>query len=113
MRLPGLFIKFFMNAKYGGAPPAEMASTEYYKGPTGYGSPIFYKAPVLTAAWSWAGPYLGLNLGYSAGKSKTDATFSDATLGAPLFVTGSSDNLTGVIRGVQAGYNLQAGTLES
>jgi len=69
---------------------------------------LFYKAPTLMA-WSWAGPYLGLNLGYSAGKSKTDGVFSDATLGTPLFATGSSDSLKGVIGGVQAGYNWQAG----
>jgi hypothetical protein len=35
-------------------------------------------------AWSWAGPYLGLNIGYSAGKSKSDAVFSDANAGSPL-----------------------------
>jgi hypothetical protein len=51
------------------------------------------------------GPYLGINVGYSAGKSKTDAVFSDATAGSPLFATGSSDNLNGVIAGFQGGYN--------
>ncbi len=54
-------------------------------------------------------PLSRLNLGYSAGKSKTDGVFSDATLGTPLFATGSSDSLNGVIGGVQAGYNWQAG----
>jgi iron complex outermembrane recepter protein len=72
--LPGRSIKFFMNAKFGAEPPADKASTGYYKRATGYGAPMFYKAPILTA-WSWAGPYLGLNIGYSAGKSKTDAVF--------------------------------------
>jgi iron complex outermembrane recepter protein len=106
--LPGRSIKLFMNAKFGAEPPAGQAAEGYYKRSTGYGSPLFYKAPILTA-WSWAGPYLGLNLGYSSGKSKTDAVFSDATLGTPLFATGSSDSLRGVIGGVQAGYNWQAG----
>src|SRR5256886_13490827 len=106
--LPGRSIKVFMNAKFGGEPPADKASTGYYKRATGYGSPLFYKAPIVTA-WSWAGPYLGLNLGYSAGKSKTDGVFSDATLGTALFATGSSDSLKGAIRGVQAGYNCHAG----
>jgi iron complex outermembrane receptor protein len=105
--LPGRSIKFFMNAKFGAEPPAEKAPTGYYKGPTGYGAPMFYKAPIVTA-WSWAGPYLGLNIGYSAGKSKTDAVFSDAT-GSPLFATGSTENLNGLIGGAQAGYNWQAG----
>ena len=30
-----------------------------------------FKAPML-ATWTWAGPYLGGTIGYSAGKSKTD-----------------------------------------
>src|SRR6266542_573228 len=75
--LPGRSIKFFMNAKFGAEPPAGKAAEGYYKRSTGDGPPLFYKAPILTA-WSWAGPYLGVNLGYSAGKSKTDAVFCDA-----------------------------------
>jgi opacity protein-like surface antigen len=39
-------------------------------------SPMLFKAPVL-AAWTWAGPYVGGTIGYSAGKSKTDTIFSD------------------------------------
>jgi iron complex outermembrane recepter protein len=106
--LPGRSIKFFMNAKFGAEQPAGKAAEGYYKRSTGNGSPLFYKAPIVTA-WSWAGPYLGLNLGYSAGKSKADGVFSDATLGTPLFAADSSDSLKGVIGGVQAGYNWQAG----
>ena len=71
--MPGRSIKFFMNAKFGGVPPVNKAG--YSKAPTGFGGPIF-KAPVLTA-WSWAGPYIGANIGYSAGKSNTDTVFSD------------------------------------
>ncbi len=106
--LPGRSIKFFMNAKFGAEPPAEKAPTGYYKRATGYDAPMFYKAPIVMA-WSWAGPYLGLNIGYSAGKSRTDAVFSDAALGAPLFATSSTENLNGLIGGAQAGYNWQAG----
>jgi opacity protein-like surface antigen len=106
--LPGRSIKFFMNAKFGAEPPAGKTAEGYYKRSAGYGPPLFYKAPILTA-WSWAAPYLGVNIGYSAGRSKTDALFSDATLGAPLFATGSLDSLKGIIGGVQAGYNWQAG----
>jgi opacity protein-like surface antigen len=105
---PGRSIKVFMNAKFGAEPPADKAPGGYSKGPNGYGAPVLYKAPIATA-WSWAGPYIGLNLGYSAGKSKTDAVFSDATVGTPLFATGSTENLSGLIGGVQAGYNWQAG----
>ena len=103
--MPGRSIKFFMNAKFGGVPPVTKAG--YSKAPTGFGGPIF-KAPVLTA-WSWAGPYIGANIGYSAGKSKTDAVFSDFTTGAPLLATGSTDNLNGMIGGIQGGYNWQGG----
>jgi outer membrane immunogenic protein len=80
----------------------------------GIGLPLIYKAPAYKAppygapvatAWSWAGPYLGINVGYSAGKSKTDTVFSDANAGSALFATGSSDNLNGVIAGFQGGYN--------
>src|SRR5262245_35693011 len=104
--LPGRSIKFFMNAKFGAEPSAGKASAGYYKGPTALGPPLLYKAPIVTA-WSWTGPYLGINVGYSAGKSKTDAMFSDPT-GAPLFATGSSDNLNGVIAGFQGGHNWMA-----
>ena len=103
--MPGRSIKFFMNAKFGGVPPVNKGG--YYKAPTGFGAP-FFKAPVLTA-WSWAGPYIGANIGYSAGKSKTDAVFSDFTTGAPLLATGSTDNLNGAIGGIQGGYNWQWG----
>ena len=54
-------------------------------------------------------PYIGANIGYSVGKSKTDAVFSDFTTGAPLLATGSSDNLNGAIGGIQGGYNWQWG----
>jgi len=82
-----------------------------YDVPPGISVPLIFKAPAYGApvaiAWSWAGPYLGINAGYSAGKSKTDAVFSDPT-GAPLFATGSTDNLNGVIAGFQGGYNWMA-----
>ena len=105
--LPGRSIKFFMNAKFGGAPPPSKTPLGYYNAPTGFAAPLF-EAPVL-AAWSWAGPYVGANIGYSAGRSRTDAVFSDATTGAALFATGSPDNLNGAIGGIQGGYNWQWG----
>jgi outer membrane immunogenic protein len=53
--------------------------------------------PYLTAAapiraYSWTGPYLGVNLGYQWG-----------------YVTGDSAHLSGVAGGGQAGYNWQSG----
>jgi hypothetical protein len=76
-----------------------------YEGLPAIGIPLIYKAPPYKAppygapiatTWSWAGPYLGINVGYSAGKSKTDTVFSDASAGTPLFAAGSSDSLNGV-----------------
>jgi hypothetical protein len=67
--LPGRSIKFFMNAKFGGAPPPNRPGIGYDKAP--FGLPPIFKAPVVTA-WSWAGPYIGANIGYSFGRSKTD-----------------------------------------
>src|SRR5262245_44588836 len=76
--LPGRSVKFFMNTKFGAAPPPSKAPVGYYNSPVGFG-PIF-KAPVLTA-WSWSGPYAGANIGYSFGKSTTNAVFNDSTTG--------------------------------
>src|SRR5262249_51401082 len=80
----------------------------------GIGVPLYkepksppYSAPTATA-WSWAGPYFGINAGYSAGKSKTDTVFSGAGAGTALFAARSSDNLDGVIAGVQGGFNWMA-----
>jgi iron complex outermembrane receptor protein len=104
--LPGRSIKVFMNAKFGGAPPAGKVPVDVYKAATGFGLPVF-KAPAL-AAWSWAGPYVGANIGYSFGSSRTDAVFADAS-GATLFAASSADNLNGGIGGFQGGYNWQWG----
>jgi opacity protein-like surface antigen len=73
-------------------------------------SPMLFKAPML-AAWTWAGPYVGGTIGYSAGKSKTDTIFSDPGSGAELFATSASRRLDGAIGGAQAGYNWVAGIL--
>jgi iron complex outermembrane receptor protein len=104
---PGRSIKLFMNAKFGGVPVvSKKPGGYYYKAPSIFAAPIF-KAPVV-AAWSWAGPYIGGNTGYSAGRSKTTAAFSDPT-GAALFTAASTENLSGIIGGIQGGYNWQWG----
>jgi opacity protein-like surface antigen len=71
-------------------------------------APMLFKAPML-AAWTWAGPYLGGTIGYSAGKSRTDTIFGDPASGAELFATKGSRRLDGPIGGAQAGYNWLAG----
>jgi iron complex outermembrane receptor protein len=104
---PGRSIKLFMNAKFGGVPVAsKKPAGYYYKAPSIFAAPIF-KTPVVSA-WSWAGPYIGDNVGYSAGRSKTTGAFSDPT-GATLLATASTENLSGIIGGIQGGYNWQWG----
>ena len=66
--------------------------------------PAFYRLP-----YDWTGFYFGGNVGYGFGKSQTDAVFSDAGMGTPLFATGSSAHFAGALGGGQAGYNWQAG----
>src|SRR5262249_44757457 len=66
------------------------------------------KAPIVTA-WSWAGPYLGVNYGYGWGKSNTDTVLSDASMGTPLTVSNTSAKLSGMIFGGQGGLNWQSG----
>src|SRR5262249_50202054 len=63
-----------------------------------------YKAPTLTA-WSWAGPYLGGNVGYGWGKSNANTVLSDATVGTPLLATNPPGTLNGMSFGGQAGFN--------
>jgi outer membrane immunogenic protein len=60
--------------------------------------------------YNWTGFYFGGNVGYGFGKSQTDAWFSDAGIGTPLFATGSSTHFNGAIGGGQTGYNWQAGS---
>ncbi len=60
------------------------------------------------APWTWTGYYLGLNGGYSWGKSRTDALFNDSSLGT-AFATSSSFGIDGKVFGIQTGYNFQAG----
>jgi iron complex outermembrane receptor protein len=79
-----------------------------YDAPKGLKGPTLYKAPALPA-WTWAGLYLGANVGYGWGKSSTDTVFTDATTGAPLFATITSAALKGVSFGGQAGFNWQSG----
>jgi outer membrane immunogenic protein len=62
-----------------------------------------YKAPVVVPMqiYDWTGFYVGLNAGYSWGRSATDFTFA----GFPLF--SATQNLNGWVAGGQAGYNWQ------
>ncbi len=54
----------------------------------------YYTAPAPVGAYSWTGPYLGLNLGYQWGYTTNNPTRPSGTAG-----------------GIQAGYNWQSGQL--
>jgi len=68
------------------------------------------KGPIRSP-WTWAGFYLGGNIGYAWGKSNTDTAFGDVLSGGQLFATNSSNQLDGAVGGAQAGYNFVAGNL--
>jgi outer membrane immunogenic protein len=87
---------------------AKAANFAVYAAASDSRAPMLFKAPML-AAWTWAGPYLGGTIGYSAGKSRTDTIFGDPASGAGLFATTASRDLDGAIGGAQAGYNWLAG----
>jgi outer membrane immunogenic protein len=93
--------------------------------------PIYTKAPPIVTPWSWAGFYIGGNVGYSWGRAATDfnetgtatsvetaTTNSLAPLPLPgngtVFTTtatafgSAASNMNGWLGGVQAGYNWQA-----
>jgi len=55
-------------------------------------------------------PISAVNVGYAAGRSRTDGAFNDAGTGAQLFATSSSDRMNSTIGGIQAGYNWQWAT---
>jgi outer membrane immunogenic protein len=70
--------------------------------------PVKAPRPVVEV-WTWDGFYVGLNGGYSWGRSRTTVDFFNNTTGA--FLSGSSDtfNLNGAIFGGQIGFNRQNG----
>ena len=63
----------------------------------------------VLSPYNWTGFYLGGNVGYGFGQSRTDVFFSDAGTGTPPLATGSSSKFNGVLGGAQTGYNWQAG----
>ena len=62
------------------------------------------QGPVVPWLWTWEGYYLGINAGYSWGRSNTDAFFNDIA-NATSFGTNSADGMRGGVFGMQTGYN--------
>ncbi len=61
--------------------------------------------PPPPPAWSWAGYYAGVNLGYGWGSSNTTVSFFDPT--GTLISSQSRYSVDGVLGGAQIGYNWQ------
>jgi outer membrane immunogenic protein len=72
-------------------------------------APVYTKAPPRAAPYSWAGFYVGGNIGYGWGSARDDVTFFDPNVGATPVTAASSatDKLLGIIGGGQLGYNWQ------
>jgi outer membrane immunogenic protein len=70
----------------------------------------YSKAPAMVAAAaSWAGFYLGGNVGYGWGNGNTDISFLPNPVAFGIANTSLDTRSRGVIGGAQIGYNWQAG----
>jgi len=67
-----------------------------------------YKAPIAAPVWSWAGFYVGVNVGVASARTNISAPSNNF-----FFPSSASFNSsqTGVIGGLQAGYNWQFNNL--
>ena len=77
-------------------------------------APVYKAPPVIVDPWSWTGVYIGLNAGYSWGKSQTDVSYFNAVTGLPIAppagsITSADFKLNGGVAGGQIGYNWQSG----
>jgi outer membrane immunogenic protein len=73
-------------------------------------APVYTKAPPLVEVWTWDKFYIGLNGGYSWGRSDTSGTFYNNLTGVQVSPTESSViHLDGWVFGGQIGKNWQYG----
>jgi outer membrane immunogenic protein len=76
----------------GGAQAADLAAR-----------PVYSKAPVAVPTWSWAGFYVGANVGVASARTNISNPNNTYLLANSSF----NSNQSGVIGGLQAGYNWQ------
>jgi outer membrane immunogenic protein len=84
------------------ATAADLARRPVYKAPP----------PPIIDPWTWSGVYVGLNAGYSWGKSRTTVDYFNTLTGLSIVplagsITAVDFNLNGGIAGGQIGANLQ------
>src|SRR5262249_23629034 len=86
--------------------PASSPPSTPYVAPPGASDPLAYKAapPILT--YSWAGFYLGANLGYSVSRNRASELLLDPG-GGPVSTQTFSLGPAGAVGGGQVGYNVQ------
>lgn len=70
-------------------------------------APRYTKAPPMAAVYNWTGFYIGVNAGYSWGRSNTDAAFYNNATGLLLGTGTAAFDMDGWVAGGQAGYNWQ------
>jgi outer membrane immunogenic protein len=63
--------------------------------------------PIPPVVYDWTGFYIGLNLGYSWGRSSDQSTLTNFPLGLTYFTNTDRARMDGVVGGAQAGYNWQ------
>lgn len=95
---------------------ASVALIAFAVGPAGAADMPLKAPPPVVAAYDWSGFYIGLNGGYSWGRSSTGITFFNSATGVPIVppagsITSANFNLNGGIFGGQIGYNIQNGRL--
>jgi len=70
--------------------------------------PVNAPAPVMAPVWNWTGFYVGLNGGYSLGRSSRDLNFFNPLNGVSIVsANGAGRELNGGVFGGQLGYNWQ------
>src|SRR5256885_11865484 len=71
-------------------------------------APVYKAPPVIVDPWSWTGVYIGVNAGYSWGRSRTDVNYFNSVTGLPIAppagsITSVDFNLNGGGAGAQIG----------
>jgi outer membrane immunogenic protein len=79
-------------------------------------APVYKAPPVIIDPWTWTGIYVGLNAGYSWGKSRTTVDYFNTLTGLAIpapagSITSADFNLNGGIAGGQIGANLQTNNI--